>query len=100
MAILAGNGRLVAGSEVYPPSLTRALLRKSEEKYLYILKPLGDPQEASIATALDFLAGRSCTAIGAVADTTAAAKAEAPTARELLMPEAPSPAQLEIPGLQ
>ena len=65
-----------------------------------ILRPLGDPQEASIATALDFLAGRSCTAIGAVADTTAATKSKAPTARELLIPEAPSPAQLEIPGLQ
>ena len=65
-----------------------------------LLRPLGDPQEASIATALDFLAGRSCTAIGAAADNTAAARSAAPSARELLMPEAPSPAQLEIPGLQ
>ncbi|MFW2348886.1 S41 family peptidase [Qipengyuania sp.] len=64
-----------------------------------ILKPLGDPQEASIATALDFLAGRSCTAIGAVPGTTAKA-GTAPSGRELMMPEAPSPAQLEIPGLQ
>ncbi|WP_370031419.1 S41 family peptidase [Qipengyuania mesophila] len=64
-----------------------------------ILKPLGDPQEASISTALDFLAGRSCTAIGAVPGSTAAT-GTAPTKRELMMPEAPSPAQLEIPGLQ
>lgn len=64
-----------------------------------LLRPLGDPQEASISTALDFLAGRSCTAIGA-APGTAAAKSEAPRARELMMPDAPSPAQLEIPGLQ
>lgn len=64
-----------------------------------ILKPLGDPQEASISTALDFLAGRSCTAIGAAPGATATT-GTTPTRRELLMPEAPSPAQLEIPGLQ
>lgn len=64
-----------------------------------ILRPLGDPQEASIATALDFLAGRSCTAIGAAPGASATSSA-APARRELIMPEAPSPAQLEIPGLQ
>ena len=64
-----------------------------------ITKPLGDPTEASIATALDFLAGRSCTAIAAAPGTTAAARAT-PERRELIMPDAPSPAQLEIPGLQ
>ena len=64
-----------------------------------IFKPLGDPQETSIATALDFLAGRSCTAIGAV-EGSIAASAAAPAARRLMMPEAPTPAQLEIPGLQ
>ncbi len=64
-----------------------------------ILKPLGDPSEASIAAALDFLAGRSCTAIGAAADATASSST-APSRRELVMPEAPTPAQLEIPGLQ
>ncbi|MEX0341154.1 MAG: S41 family peptidase [Erythrobacter sp.] len=64
-----------------------------------ILWPLGDPSEASIAAALDFLAGRTCTAIGAAPGTTASA-AQKPGRRELLMPTAPSPAQLEIPGLQ
>lgn len=64
-----------------------------------ITKPLGDPAEASIATALDFLAGRSCTAISAAPGTVAASRT-APERRELIMPDAPSPAQLEIPGLQ
>ncbi|WP_421993055.1 S41 family peptidase [Qipengyuania sp.] len=64
-----------------------------------ILKPLGDPSEASVAAALDFLAGRSCNAIGA-APATPATASEEPERRELLMPDAPSPAQLEIPGLQ
>lgn len=64
-----------------------------------ILKPLGDPEEASIAAALDFLAGRSCNAITGSSETVSASR-EAPERRELLMPEAPSPAQLEIPGLQ
>ena len=64
-----------------------------------ILTPLGDPGEASIATALDFLAGRSCTAIGAAAEGLAESRA-APAKRELVMPQAPSPAQIEIPGLQ
>ena len=61
--------------------------------------PLGDPGEASIVTALDFLAGRSCTAIGAAAEGIAESRA-APAKRELVMPQAPSPAQIEIPGLQ
>ena len=64
-----------------------------------ILTPLGDPGEALIATALDFLAGRSCTAIGAAAEGIAESRA-APAKRELVMPQAPSPAQIEIPGLQ
>lgn len=61
------------------------------------LVPLGDPREASIATALDFLAGRGCTAIGA-ANTRRTAAAEQPP-RELLRPTRPSAAQLQIPGL-
>ena len=63
-----------------------------------ILKPLGDPTEASIAAALDFLGGRSCTAIGAAGGAVATAQ-QAPGRRELIMPSAPTPAQLEIPGL-
>lgn len=53
---------------------------------------LGDPEEAMVRVALDFLAGRSCTAIGAV--TTQAAPG-----RALLRPERPSKTtDLEVPG--
>ena len=57
-------------------------------------RPLGDPQEASTRTALDFLAGRSCTRIGAVLSQ----KAGVVERRELLVPLRPSPAQREVPG--
>ncbi len=60
-----------------------------------ISKQLGDPREASIATALDFLAGRSCTAIASASGTAAAS-----SKKELMMPNAPSSAQIEIPGFQ
>ncbi len=62
-----------------------------------ITRPLGDPQEASIARALDFLAGRSCTPI---TSGIAAQRRAAPTEqRELLTPERPSAAQRDVPGL-
>lgn len=74
-----------------------------------ITRPLGDPREASIAAALDFLGGRACTPIaGANANTIAgtgtpqgqsqALTIEAPE-RELLQPKRPGPAQHEMPGL-
>lgn len=50
--------------------------------------PLGDVREASTKAALDFVAGRSCSAISAAA---------AP--RELLTPARPNTAQREVPGL-
>ena len=58
-----------------------------------LTRPLGDPQEASTRAALDFLAGRSCTAIGGGEARTLSAP------RELLSPERPSTAQRETPGL-
>ena len=62
-----------------------------------VTRPLGDPTEASIRTALDFLAGRSCTRIGAAAPGGAAAGAPQ-RPRELLMPQRPSTPQREVPG--
>ncbi len=68
-----------------------------------LTRPLGDPQEASIRGALDFLAGRSCTAIssssasGNIAGQSQRGMIAAD--RELLVPDAPSPAQREVPGL-
>ncbi|QUL37902.1 S41 family peptidase [Erythrobacter sp. JK5] len=61
-----------------------------------IFTPFGDPAEASIKGALDFLAGRACAApiTGAAGQT-----AQSVGGRELLQPERPNAAQYEIPGL-
>lgn len=73
-----------------------------------ITRPLGDPAEASIAAALDFLAGRACTPITAgVAADVAGGATQAQSARhgldlparEPLQPLRPTPAQREMPGL-
>jgi carboxyl-terminal processing protease len=58
-------------------------------------KPLGDPQEASLRTALDFLGGRACTAIASGGQTSQAV-AGRPTA---LTPMKPTTPQREVPGL-
>jgi len=57
-------------------------------------KPLGDPAEASVKVALDFLAGRSCTAIAGGGQGTLSAVGR----RNLLTPDAPATAQREVPG--
>lgn len=64
--------------------------------------PLGDPREPSIRAAIDFLAGRSCTTRIVSASAGAAARRSgppAPVAAEMLVPERPSVAQRELPGL-
>lgn len=64
---------------------------------------LGDPNEPSLRAALDFLAGRSCGARIASADTRVASTGRAPgearVAQDMLRPERPSAAQRELPGL-
>ncbi|MCU6454450.1 peptidase S41 [Sphingomonas sp. A2-49] len=62
--------------------------------------PLGDPREASTRSALDFLQGKSCTAITASAGAEARAMS-VPAVQEALMPSGPdvSTAQREVPGL-
>lgn len=60
-------------------------------------KQLGDPTEASISVALDFLAGRSCTAIGSSSGT--GTQSVGTTRRLIGTPAEPSAAQLQIPGL-
>ncbi|WP_375402730.1 S41 family peptidase [uncultured Sphingomonas sp.] len=58
---------------------------------------LGDPREASVRSALDFLAGRSCSTITSEART--ASVGPVPSGRrELLMPGAPTAPQREVPG--
>lgn len=66
--------------------------------------PLGDPREQSVARALDFLAGRSCSRIGSAAATAAAREGlrvagDGVEGRTLLQPERPSTVQREVPGL-
>jgi C-terminal processing protease CtpA/Prc len=74
-----------------------------------ISRPLGDPREASIAAALDFLAGRACTPIAGAPGSSSAAsgvpsgqseqiRLDLPE-REPLQPRRPGPAQHELPGL-
>jgi carboxyl-terminal processing protease len=62
-----------------------------------LTRPLGDPQEASLRTALDFVAGRSCTPIAlAQSAQSAASRSER---RVLAAPKNASAAQRDIPGL-
>jgi carboxyl-terminal processing protease len=66
-----------------------------------IAHQLGDPNEGMVRTALDFLAGRSCTAIGAVTAgaSAAAARVGSPGERRLLSPEVPANTiRREMPG--
>jgi carboxyl-terminal processing protease len=66
-----------------------------------IAHQLGDPNEGMVRVALDFLAGRSCTAIGSVTADASASTARVGTApeRRLLSPEAPpSTIKREVPG--
>jgi carboxyl-terminal processing protease len=63
--------------------------------------PLGDPREASVRTAIDFLAGRSCTRISDAGQGTAALgqRSLSTVEQQLMAPDAPTPAQREVPGL-
>ena len=61
-----------------------------------ILRPLGDPSEASVKGALDFLAGRTCTPIPPAGAQTAQSLS---SKREVLQTAQPDTAQREVPGL-
>ena len=61
-----------------------------------IFEQLGDPAEASVKAALDFLGGRTCTPISSGGDQTVQS---AGGRQQLLQPNIPSPAQRELPGL-
>lgn len=61
-----------------------------------ILKPLGDPAEASVKGALDFLAGRTCTPIPAGGTQSAQSLTNK---RATLETARPDTAQREVPGL-
>ncbi len=61
-----------------------------------LTKPLGDPDEGSVRSALDFIAGRTCTPI---APTPVAKLTGQQKQREMLTPDTPTAAQREVPGL-
>ena len=96
----AGQGEYFSGLASVFPNTCRA----GDD----ITRPLGDPAEASIATALDFLAGRSCAApitggtinIAGGVDQSQRTRAglDLPE-RVMVQPDQPNAAQFEIPGL-
>ncbi|MBY9063177.1 peptidase S41 [Sphingomonas yunnanensis] len=59
---------------------------------------LGDPAENALAIALDYIAGRSCTPIGASASLSRSTKLFSPANRALTVPH-PNAAQRDQPGL-
>ena len=61
-----------------------------------IARPLGDPLEASLRTALDFVAGRSCTPVSM--GQSAQSSSQSNQRRILPLPQDPSIAQREVPG--
>ena len=61
-----------------------------------IFTQLGEPNEASISTALDFLAGKACTPIAGATGTRSTQRIDE---REVLRPARPTAAQVEVPGL-
>lgn len=62
-------------------------------------RPLGNAAEGSTRAALDFLQGRSCTAISATDSKNVSARSLTTEPKlEMLTPRAPSPAQREVPG--
>lgn len=64
-----------------------------------ISHPMGDPLEASTRAAIDFLAGRACTAISSSNQGTLSLREGGANKLELLSPERPNTAQREVPGL-
>lgn len=83
----SGNGDYFAGLSSVVPNTCRA--------FDEIFVPLGDPREDSIETALDFLAGRTCTPISGGPGQTA----QSVGGRMVLQPDRPNTVQHENPGV-
>ncbi len=97
VAFATQNG---AGSAAYFDGLAATVnvtCRASDD----VTRQLGDPAEASLRQALDFIAGTPCTPISAVPGGTAAKapKAAGLGEAELLVPDAPTVPQRDVPGL-
>jgi hypothetical protein len=98
LRVVAFSTRNSANSDSYFTGLasTVPVTCKATDDYT---RPLGDLAEGSTRAALDFLQGRTCTAISATGSKDAAAGSLTPDAKlEMLTPLAPSPAQREVPG--
>jgi len=93
LRVVAFSTRNAANSDAYFNGLA-ATVPNTCQAIDDVSFPLGDPRESSVARALDFLAGRSCTAIP-----TGQAGQSLAAKRTLLSPERPSVAQREVPGL-
>ena len=61
-----------------------------------LTRPLGDANEASVRGALDFLAGRACSAIASGGQSSQSLRDAGP---KLLTPDTPTVAQREVPGV-
>ncbi len=64
-----------------------------------LTRPLGDAREASVRSALDFLAGRVCTPITASAGQVSQSVRTGAAAPQMMTPDNPSVPQREVPGL-
>jgi carboxyl-terminal processing protease len=98
LRVVAFSTRNSANSDSYFTGLasTVPVTCKATDDYT---RPLGDAAEGSTRAALDFLQGRTCTAISATGSKDVAARSLTPEAKlEMLTPLAPSPAQREVPG--
>lgn len=60
---------------------------------------LGDPNEAMLSVALDFLAGRSCTPISGASSATLSRTPLPAGGRDFLAPDQPNTAQRNVPGI-
>lgn len=102
LRVMAFSVRNASGSDNYFNGLasTVNVTCRASDDYT---RPFGNPAEASVRAALDFLAGRPCTAITAGPAVPGAAKPGLPDALrvepEPLIPSHPTPAQRELPGL-
>jgi C-terminal processing protease CtpA/Prc len=93
LRVVAFSTKNAAGSDGYFSGLA-ATVPNSCQAPDDVAFPLGDPREASVARALDFLAGRACTPI-----TVGQTGQRLGERRQLLTAAVPNAAQREVPGL-
>jgi carboxyl-terminal processing protease len=98
LRVVAFSTRNSANSDAYFNGLASAVpvtCRATDD----FTRPLGNAQEGSTRAALDFLQGRTCTAISASGQVSQSARSRAAEPNlEMLTPLAPTPAQREVPG--